>query len=61
MLSCVPRPAATSRGTEFVAVQRDRVGLVVQAGTADVSGRGVLEEFFLDRVPVEPGDGAQAT
>jgi hypothetical protein len=33
--------------------------LVVQAGTADVRGRRVVEEFFLDGVPVEPGDGAQ--
>ena len=24
-----------------------------------MSGRGVIEEFFLDGVPVEPGDGAQ--
>jgi hypothetical protein len=28
--------------------------------SADVGGRGVLEEFFLDGVPVEAGDGAQS-
>ena len=33
--------------------------LVVQPGPADVRGRGVLQEFFFDRVAVEPGDGAQ--
>ena len=33
--------------------------LIVQPGAADVRGRGVLEEFFFDGVPVEPGDGAQ--
>jgi hypothetical protein len=53
-----------SRQTRFpftlrVAVQRDRVGLVVHPRTADVGGRGILEEFFFDRVLVEPGDGAQ--
>jgi hypothetical protein len=27
--------------------------------TADMGGRGVVEQVFLDGVPVEPGDGAQ--
>jgi hypothetical protein len=44
---------------EFVAVQPGGMRLIIQPGTADVSGRGVIEEFFLDGVPVEPGDGAQ--
>jgi hypothetical protein len=35
------------------------VRLIVQPGAADVGGRGVLDELFLDRVLVEPGDGAQ--
>ena len=35
------------------------MGLVVQPGPADMRGRGVVEELFLDGVPVEPGDGAQ--
>jgi hypothetical protein len=29
----------------------------MDAGTADVGGRGVIEEFFFDGVAVEPGDG----
>ena len=33
--------------------------LVVHPRTADVRGRGMLEELFFDRVLVEPGDGAQ--
>jgi hypothetical protein len=33
--------------------------LIIQPWPADVSGRGVLEELFFDRVAVEPGDGAQ--
>jgi hypothetical protein len=35
------------------------MGVVVQAGTADVRRGRVLEELFLDGVFVEPGDGAQ--
>jgi hypothetical protein len=35
------------------------VRFVVQAGPPDVGGRGVVEQVFLDGVPVEPGDGAQ--
>ena len=33
--------------------------LVVHPRPPDVGGRGMLEELFLDRIPVEPGDGAQ--
>jgi hypothetical protein len=33
--------------------------LVIQPRPADVRGRGVLKELFLDRVPVELVDGAQ--
>ena len=54
-----PSPVATSKGAELVAVQRDSVGLVVQPRPPDVRGWRVLEEFFLDGVAVEPGDGAQ--
>ena len=46
-------------GAELVAVQGGGVRLVVQPGTADVRGRGMVEELFLNGVPVEPGDGAQ--
>src|SRR5215470_9748909 len=44
---------------EFVTVQPDCMGLIVQAGAADMRGRGVIEQVFLHRIPVEPGDGAQ--
>jgi hypothetical protein len=55
-----PKPGGDQQGAEFVAVQPGRVGLVVEAGRSDMSGRGAIEEFFFDGVPVEPGDGAQA-
>jgi hypothetical protein len=35
------------------------MGLIVHPGTADVGGRGVIQEFLFDRVLVEPGDGGQ--
>jgi hypothetical protein len=59
VLAGCAEPGRDQERAELVAVQGDGVGFVVQAGTADVRGRGVLEEFFLDRVLVEPGDGAQ--
>jgi hypothetical protein len=59
MLGRRAEPGGDQQCAELVAVQRGRVRLVIQPGTADVGGRGVLEELFLDRVPVEPGDGAQ--
>jgi hypothetical protein len=43
----------------FVAVQPGGGRLIVQAGPADMSGRGVIEELFLHCVLAEPGDGAQ--
>ncbi len=57
-----PQPVQGEQGDqrEFVAVQAGGVRLVVQAGTADVGRRGMIEQVFLDGVPVEPGDGAQA-
>ena len=33
--------------------------LIVHPWAADMGGWGMLKEFFLDRVPVEPGDSAQ--
>ena len=35
------------------------MGLIVQPRTADVRGRGVIQELFFDGVLVEPGDGGQ--
>ena len=57
--AAVPRPAATSRAPELVAVQPSGMGLIVQPGTSDMGCRGVVEEVFLDGVLAEPGDGAQ--
>jgi hypothetical protein len=54
-----PEPGGDQESAELVAVQGDGVGLIVQAGPADMRGRGVVQEFFLDRVPVEPGDRTQ--
>jgi hypothetical protein len=52
-------PDGDQERAELVAVQSGGVGFVVQAGPANMGGGRVIEEFFLDRVPVEPGDGAQ--
>jgi hypothetical protein len=57
--SAAAEPGGDQQGAELVAVQGGGVGLVVQPRPADVRGRGVVEEFFLDGVLVEPGDGAQ--
>jgi hypothetical protein len=58
MLCRRPEPGGYQQRAELVAVQRSRATRNL-AGTADMGGRGVLEELFLDGVPVEPGDGAQ--
>jgi hypothetical protein len=44
---------------DLVAVQPDRVRLVIQSWPAHMRGRRVLEPVLLDGVPVKPGDGAQ--
>ena len=54
-----PEPGGDQQGAELVAVQRGGMRLVVHPRPADMGGRGVIEEFFLDGVLVEPGDGAQ--
>ncbi len=59
MLERWAEPGGDQQRAELVAVQGDRMGLVIQPRTADVSGRGMLQELFFDRVLVEPGDGAQ--
>jgi len=59
MLGRRAEPGGDQQRTELVAVQGGGVRLVVQPGTADVGGRGVLQEFLFDGVPIEPGDGAQ--
>jgi hypothetical protein len=59
MLACSPEPGGDQQGTELVAVQRHGMGLAVHPWTADMRGRRGAEEFFLDGVFVEPGDGGQ--
>ena len=59
MLKRRAEPGGDQERAELVAVQGDGMRLVVHPWTADVSGRGMLEEFFFDGVFVEPGDGAQ--
>ena len=44
---------------ELVAIKGGDVRLIVQPRTADMGCRRVVQEFFLDGVLVEPGDGAQ--
>ena len=54
-----PEPGGDQERAKLVALLGGGVRLVIQPGTADMGGRGVLEEFFLHRVAVEPGDSAQ--
>jgi hypothetical protein len=54
-------PSSDQQRAKLVTVQPGSVRLVVQAGSADMGGRGVIEEFFFDGIPVEPGDGTQAS
>jgi hypothetical protein len=53
------KPGGDRQRAELVTVQPGGVRLVVQARSADVRGRGMAEEFFLNGVPVEPSDGAE--
>jgi hypothetical protein len=61
MLSRRAESGGDQQRAEFVAVQPDRVGFIVQPWPADVRGRGMVEELFFDGIPVEPGNGAQTT
>ena len=53
------KPGGDQQRAELVTVQPGRVRLIIEPGSADMRGRGVIEQFFLDGVLVEPGDGAQ--
>jgi hypothetical protein len=55
----VAQAPAIEQRTELVSVQADRVRLAVQAGAANVHGRGILEEFLLKHISAELGDRAQ--
>ena len=59
MLARWTKPGSDEQGAEVVAIQGDGVRLVIGSRTADVGCRGMLKEFFLDGVSVEPGDGAR--
>ena len=54
MLVRRPEARGDQERADFVAVQGSGVRLVVQAGMANVPGQGMIEEFLLDGVPVEP-------
>ena len=43
MLGGVAQARGDQQGTEFVTVQPGRVRLIIQAGAADMGGRGLLE------------------
>ena len=60
MLRRRPEPGGDQQRAELVAVQAGGVRLVVQARAPDMRGGRVIEEFFLDGVPVEARHGAQA-
>ena len=49
------QPGGDQEGAELVAVQPGGVRLVVDPGPSDMGGGRVIQQFFLDRVPVEPG------
>jgi hypothetical protein len=53
-------PGGDQQRAELVTVQAGRPRLIIEPGTADMRGRGVIERFFLDGVLAEPGVGAQA-
>src|SRR5262249_23488566 len=59
MLDRRAEPGGDQERAELVAVQGDGMRLVIHPWAADVSARRMLEELFLDRVLVEPGDGVQ--
>ena len=59
MLGGLAEPGGDQQRAEFVAVQAGDMRLIVQPGTADMSGWGVIEQLLLDGVVAEPGNGAQ--
>jgi hypothetical protein len=52
-------PGGDQQGSDLVAVQPDRVRLVVQRRSVHVHGRRVLQQVLLNRVAIEPGDRAE--
>ena len=59
MLSRRAEPGSNQQRAELVTIQGGGMGLIVQPRTADMGGRGVIQELFFDGVLVEPGDSGQ--
>jgi len=53
-------PSGDQQRTEVVAVEPGGVRVIAQPGAADMGRWGLIEQVFLDGVPVEAGYGAQA-
>jgi hypothetical protein len=49
-------PGGDQQRAELVAVQPGGVRLVIDPGPADMGSRVVIQQLFLDRISVEPGD-----
>ena len=47
------------QAAELVAIQGDSMRFIIQPRPPDVGGRRMLQKLFLNRVLVEPSDGAQ--
>jgi hypothetical protein len=60
MLGGHAEPGGNQQRAKLVAVQRGGMRLIIQPWAPDMSGGRMAAEFFLHRVLVEPGDGAQA-
>ena len=61
MLERRPEPGGHQQGSQFVAVQSGGMRLIIQTGTPEAGGRGMVQELFFDCVLIEPGNGGQPT
>jgi hypothetical protein len=59
MLGWRPEPGRHQQRAELVAVQGSGMRLIVHPWPPDMRGRGMVQDLFLDRVLIEPGDGGQ--
>jgi hypothetical protein len=59
MLKRRAEPGGDKQRAELVAIQGHGVRLIVQPRLSHVGRRRVIQQFFPDRIPVEPGDGAE--
>ena len=58
VLGSRPEPGGYEQGAELVAVKPSGVRLAIDPGTANMSGRGMLQQLLFYGVAVEPGDRA---